>query len=318
MESNAASPRNSNPRRSVGTRWVGVVLWVIAVVVMLTAAIYQRRTGPTYPFRGELAMAGDTATFALIRSEETVRDARVEVPVPAGVEADGTVLFRRYPTADSMTAVPMTRRADTLVAPLPAQPAAGKLEYRVVVQTPDDTVRIPGDYVTGMTGEGAESETVIIRFKGPVPAGVLLPHVLLMFFAILIGVRAGLAGAVGRPDYRRYAWMGLGLMTVGGMILGPTVQKFAFGKFWTGWPHGYDLTDNKTLILWLVWVTACAVLGLRRQGERRERAGRGVVVVATLLMLAVYLVPHSLRGSELDYGRLEEGADPAEAIETGE
>jgi hypothetical protein len=34
-------------------------------------------------------------------------------------------------------------------------------------------------------------------------------------------------------------------------------------------------------------------------------------------MLAVYLVPHSMRGSELDYSQLEEGVDPAEAIETG-
>ena len=293
-------------------RWVGVALWTAAVVVMLSAAAYQRTTGPTYPFRGDLALAGDTAAFELIRSEETVRDARVVVPVPPAAEVDGTLIFRRFPTADPFTAVPMERTGDTLVGVLPAQPAAGKLEYRVEAHAAGDTVRIPGDYVDEDGGE-----TVIIRFKDPVPAGVLIPHVLFMFFAILVGVRSGLAAAIGRTDYRRYAWTALGLMTVGGMILGPIVQKHAFGKYWTGWPNGYDLTDNKTLIMWLVWVAACAVLGLARKARARERAARGVVAIATLVMLSVYLVPHSLRGSELDYSRLDQGAEPAEAIETG-
>jgi hypothetical protein len=101
------------------------------------------------------------------------------------------------------------------------------------------------------------------------------------------------------------------------MILGPIVQKYAFGAFWTGFPLGYDLTDNKTLLMWLVWVGACGALGLRGAGTRRERAGRAAVVLATILMLAVYLVPHSLRGSQLDYERLEQGVDPADAIRTG-
>jgi hypothetical protein len=294
-------------------RWLGALLWTIAVVVMLSAAVYQRTTGPTYPFRGDVVVAGDTAAFELIRSEETVRDARVRVPVPPGTDAAGTLRYRRYPTDDPFTAVPMQRAGDTLVAALPAQPAAGKLEYRVTLRAAGDTVAIPGRHQEA-TGE---EETVVIRFKDPVPAGVLIPHVLFMFFAILVGVRSGLAAALGRADFRRYAWVALGLMSVGGMVLGPIVQKHAFGKFWTGWPHGYDLTDNKTLIMWLVWVVACAVLGLARQTEVRERIGRGVVVVATLVMLAVYLVPHSMRGSELDYSQLEEGVDPAEAIETG-
>ncbi len=299
------------PRSRMQSRRMGVLLWVIAVVVMLSAAIYQRRTGPTYPFRGDLVVAGDTTSFRLIRSEETVRDAVVEVPVPAGEDVAGSLYWRRYPTDDPFTAVPMQRSGDTLTAPLPAQPAAGKLEYRIELNEPDGVVvRIPGDY-------SADEATIIIRFKDPVPLGVLIPHVLFMFFAILVGVRSGLAAGVGRTDYRRYAWVALGLMSIGGMILGPIVQKHAFGAYWTGWPHGYDLTDNKTLIMWLVWVIACAVLGLARKSEVREKAGRAVVVVATLVMLAVYLVPHSFRGSELDYSQIDQGVDPGAAIETG-
>ena len=81
------------------------------------------------------------------------------------------------------------------------------------------------------------------------------------------------------------------------------VQKHAFGAYWTGWPFAYDLTDNKTLIMWIVWVAAAAVLWKRP--APRDRAGRMAIVAAAGIMLAVYLIPHSLRGSELDYSALE-------------
>ena len=38
-------------------RWVGVTLWVLAVLLMLSAAAYQRLTGPTYRLRGEYEAA---------------------------------------------------------------------------------------------------------------------------------------------------------------------------------------------------------------------------------------------------------------------
>lgn len=69
--------------------------------------------------------------------------------------------------------------------------------------------------------------------------------------------------------------------------------------------------------MWLGWLVVCAALGARRQRRRRERVGRAVVAAATPVMLVVYLVPRSFRGSELDYDQLDKGADPAEAIQTG-
>jgi hypothetical protein len=34
-------------------------------------------------------------------------------------------------------------------------------------------------------------------------------------------------------------------------------------------------------------------------------------------MIGVYLIPHSLRGSQLDYGRVEAGAKAKDAVTTG-
>ena len=115
---------------------------------------------------------------------------------------------------------------------------------------------------------------------------------------------------------RKLAWVTLGLMTVGGLILGPIVQKYAFGAFWTGVPFGWDLTDNKTLIMWLVWAAVCGFFVWKRaKSVRTERIG---VILAAVVMVVVYLIPHSLRGSELDFDALDEGAPASEAVRTGQ
>jgi hypothetical protein len=280
------------------------LLWLAAVAVMLAAASYQRRTGPTYPLRGAVEVGGEAVEYELVRSGTSTGDARVEIAVP-GEETTGVLAWRRYPVDEAYRAVPLERVDGVLTAALPRQPPAGKLEYHLELDGPGGPVRVPAE------------DDPVIRFKDPVPLAALIPHVLLMFFAILVGVRAGLGAALGREDPRRWAWTALGLMTIGGMILGPIVQKFAFGAFWTGIPFGYDLTDNKTLLMWLVWLLACAALGARASGPSRERVGRAAVVLAAVVMLGVYLVPHSFRGSELDYEQLDEGRDPADAIRTG-
>ena len=42
-----------------------------------------------------------------------------------------------------------------------------------------------------------------------------------------------------------------------------------------------------------------------------------MVLAAGLVMTVVYLIPHSLRGSELDHEKLDQGVPASEAIGTG-
>jgi hypothetical protein len=284
-------------------RWVGAVLWTVAVVLMLSSAVYQRLTGPTHPLRGEFAAAGESCRYRLPRSGVTTEGTRVAIPNP-GQEVSGGLIYRRYPTSEEFTTVPRAVEDGEPAARLPVQPAAGKLEYYVVLDTPEGGRWIPG-----------RDETVVMRYRAPVPAAVLIPHVLFMFIAVLVGIRAGLAALFDPPGMRRLAWITLGTMTIGGLILGPIVQEYAFGAFWTGFPFGYDLTDNKTLIMWLVWVFACGALVWK--ATRNQPLARVAVLLATVVTLAVYLIPHSLRGSELDYSQVDQGVDQSEAVETG-
>ena len=76
------------------------------------------------------------------------------------------------------------------------------------------------------------------------------------------------------------------------------VQKFAFDAYWTGIPFGTDLTDNKTLIAFIGWLVALyAVIKLKKP--------KVWIVVAFIVMILTYLVPHSVLGSELDYNKLD-------------
>jgi hypothetical protein len=278
-----------------------IALWLAALVLMVSAAAWQRTTGPTYPRSGTTALAGQQVRWRLARTATSGEPFLVSVAAPEGVA--GRVRYRRYPTSEPFSEVELKREGATLAALLPTQPPAGKLEYALSLDTAGRETAIPAD------------GPVVMRFKGDVPAGVLVPHVVAMFFGMLIGLRAALAAAFCRPEARRYAWLTVVLIGIGGLLLGPIVQKHAFGAYWTGWPFGTDLTDDKTLAMWLAWVVAVLALSLRR--EPADRVARAVVAVAAAVMLVVYLVPHSLRGSQLDYGKIQSGTAAPEAVTTG-
>ena len=271
---------------------------------MGAAVVYQRRTGPTHPLRGSVTIQDRTVEYRLIRSEETLREARVALPDP-GIPA--TLLWRRFPTQEAWTRqamVPETRAGQTERAGyLPKQPPAGKVEYSVELGAADAIQRIPA------------RDPIVLRYKGPVSTPLLVAHVTMMFLAVLIGLRTGLGALFGATAPRRLIWITLGCLTLGGLILGPFVQKATFGHYWTGFPWGYDLTDNKTLLMWLAWVLAALVAGVRIHA--REQWSRAAVLGAALAMTVVYLIPHSMRGSQLDYSKVKSGADARDAVGTG-
>ncbi|HQU73586.1 MAG: hypothetical protein KDI06_02715 [Calditrichaeota bacterium] len=283
------------------------LLWTVSILLMFAAVVYQRTTGPTYPVRGDLTIGDTVHPFRLLRSQETTSPARVTLPPAAARDGEMPILhFRRYKTADSLTAIPFVRESEGLAAYLPVQPPAGKVAYFISLPPGVHPSRIPA------VGE----EDIVLRYKDPVPAALLIPHVLMMFLAILFGIRAGLSALAAPKGIKKFTLLALLGMTLGGMILGPFVQKFAFGEYWTGFPFGGDLTDNKTLIMWLAWVIA-ALFAVRARSLKTPLT-RAVVVVAALVMLAVYLIPHSMRGSELNYQQVDSGVDPGAAIGTGD
>jgi hypothetical protein len=138
---------------------------------------------------------------------------------------------------------------------------------------------------------------------------VLLPHVVMMFRC---------CSACGRP----------------GAVLTTAATLSCRRPCVSRWRHGagadraeicvansdnalrYDLTDKGAG--WVGWLLSAAAAG--RAGFRASWA-RALVIMSTLVMLSICLIPHSLRGSQLDYEKLtscSNGHRPGKAIGTSD
>ena len=282
------------------TRSISIVLWIAAFVLTVVLAVFQRMTGPSYPLRGSfVAPAGEEQSFRLPRTHGGPGGLEVGVELPGSIPG-GTLEWRRYPTNGPWQSLTLADDGHgTWSADIPHQPPAGKVEYRLSLAAGGRAITVP------------EGDPVVARFRADVPAWVLIPHILAMFGSMLVATRTLLE--VFRPSTsppRALVLTAMGLLVVGGLFLGPVVQKFAFDAYWTGWPNGADLTDNKTLIAVIAWLPA-TILALNRKKLRMA------VVVGWIVMMGVFLIPHSLRGSEMDWseGEIKTGGG-AVAVDT--
>jgi hypothetical protein len=263
------------------------LLWIITVIITLGSVVYQRMTGPTHPASGSIEINGQEISYRLLRSHETTDDACMEIYAP-DKDISGEVEFCRYKSYDSWSVEPAVRDSDNLVITIPKQPSAGKVMYRVTLyDASGNSYPLTEDYV-------------IIRFKGAVPLFVLIPHVLFMFVGMLLSTRTGLEGIANGSNLYKLNLITLISLGLGGLIFGPIVQKYAFCAFWTGWPFGNDLTDNKTLVAIVFWVVSFF------KAKTRGRGMHAWAIIASVVTLLIYLIPHSTLGSELDYTQMED------------
>lgn len=261
-----------------------ILLWIVAIILTLGLVLYQRSTGPTYPVRGEVTIDGEIIKYKLIRTFGGDQDALVEINTE-NKDITGSITLKRFKSFDEWTTNDMLKKDGKLVGVIPNQPPAGKIEYII-------TMHYEGkDFVL-------TDDPVIIRFKGVVPLAVLSPHIFFMFISMLFALRVGLELFFRRVDTKYFTGVVLITLFFGGLILGPIVQKYAFDAYWTGWPFGHDLTDNKTLFVFIFWVIAWFVL-------RKKPQNRVWPLIAVLAMILVYSIPHSVLGSEIDHTKTE-------------
>ncbi|MCW8806238.1 MAG: ABC transporter permease, partial [Ignavibacteriaceae bacterium] len=249
-------------------------------------AVYQRVTGPTYPVSGEVMIDANQIDYKLARSHGGEGDHQIEIEVKDQA-ACAELVWKRYKTNDEWTSVKMIRQGNKLIASLPHQPPAGKLLYHITFQKNDEVVTIP------------EGGGVVIRFKGDVPVYFLIPHIIFIFGAMLLSTRTGLEYFNKGKKFKPLTILTFIFMIIGGFILGPIIQYYAFGAFWTGFPFGHDLTDNKILIGFIGWLIALIAI-YRFKNPKRW------IVFASILMFIIFLIPHSVLGSEIDYNKLDE------------
>ncbi|MBW7887306.1 MAG: hypothetical protein H3C35_02970 [Bacteroidetes bacterium] len=258
-----------------------VLLWIIAFVITIASAVYQRMTGPTYPLKITTTLDERELSFSLDRTHGGEGNHVVTI-FTNDEKISGILEWKRLGIDEPFTKETMNYNNGKLTAELPHQPPAGKLEYQVTLTD----------------GSSSVTNGTIIRFKGEVPAAILLVHILCMFTGMLFATRAGLEIFNPQPQYKKFTNITFALLTIGGMILGPVVLYYAFGDIWTGWPVGTDITDNKTLIAFIVWLTAMAAV-------RKSKNPKVWILSAAVVTLIVFLIPHSLWGTELNYQTMQ-------------
>jgi len=264
------------------------LIWIFAVIITLAASYYQRKTGPTYPLDFKTEIQGETYAFELTRSASLGDGCIIELPAVDGI-SDAKVVFKKHPGNFEFDTIVMVESDDQWIASLPIQPPAGKLQYHVLIYNEDNLLL------------STEEEPAIVRFKGNVPAWALIPHVIAMFLAMLLSSVALLMAIFNIGNIKRIVIWTFASLAIGGFIFGPIVQYFAFEQAWTGFPVGYDLTDNKTLIAGVFWLAAM-LLNLKQ-------TRRWIVILAGIVLLGIFTIPHSARGSEYNY--------EVDTIETG-
>lgn len=264
-----------------------LLFWVLAIVITLTAVVFQRKTGPTNPKSVSFEFDSVLCDTKLPRSLEIQsKTSNLEFEID-GIAKDVNVnlIYKRYPSSDGFSSVKALQSADLFTVTLPSQPPAGKIAYYVQISDGINTMELFKD------------SPVILRFKDSVPIGVLIPHILFMFLAMLFANYSGIIAFTKSVKIRKYVWLTFIFLVLGGLVFGPVVQKFAFGQYWTGWPLGGDLTDNKTLSLVIFWVAALLLT--------RKKPRKYLVIIAAILTLIVYSIPHSTLGSEYNYSKNE-------------
>lgn len=262
------------------------IIWILSIVITLSSVIYQRLTGPTHPVSGSVEIDEEDIEYKLLRTFDTVADAVMTIEA-SNQSVTGEISWKRFKSHDTLLTEPLQRSGDSLIVTIPKQPMAGKVIYQVAI-IDESGVK-----------HNLTEEPITIRFKGPVPLYVLIFHVIFMFGGMLLATRTGLEAV-----FRRDNIYGLTILTsisilIGGIILGPIVQKFAFDAYWTGWPFGHDLTDNKTVVAWAFWLIALWRL-------RKNKDERAWVIVASIVTLIIFIIPHSVLGSEIDYTKIEQ------------
>lgn len=259
---------------------IGLCVWVVSILITLGIAVYQRLTGPTHAVKNKIEISGEQVSYTLPRSSDSKGDEIIKITTHSQ-QISGKLKYKRYKSNDEWTFTDMIRTGNELSVNIPHQPPAGKVIYQLTISSESKTYDL-------------YKEPVIIRFRGSVPAWVLVPHILLMFLAMLFSVRTGFEAVLKRKKTYIFTIITMLLFLIGGFVLGPMVQKYAFGAFWTGFPFGHDLTDNKVILSLIFWVIA--FFKLKKNKENTKWA-----VIAACVFLVIYLIPHSMLGSELKY-----------------
>ncbi|MCX6253071.1 MAG: hypothetical protein NTV31_01180, partial [Bacteroidia bacterium] len=108
------------------------ILWSLALVITLSAAIYQRHTGPTYPKELDVTLNNRLYDLKLVRSLGLDEKPEVKLNIN-DTTVKAKLFFKRFKSDEEYQVADFKFREEPkkegIFAGIPQQPAAGKLQY---------------------------------------------------------------------------------------------------------------------------------------------------------------------------------------------
>jgi hypothetical protein len=179
---------------------------------------------------------------------------------------------------------------------IPTQARGTSVEYYVEARAGSDlVVRVPNEL---------ESPGFVFYFKGTPGRALLASHITMIFLSLLVFGIVGYLSFKALKDRRRLvhipriAFLGAILFFVAAFPLGMIVGYQTYGKLWTGFPLGTDVTDDTSLAIVLYW--AAAAFFYRGSTFKKDPHGDllsirtlpYVYMVGVILTVALLLIPH--------------------------
>ena len=271
-----------------------IIIGIVLTLVLLLAA-WQLST------RGPVDMVAEGAGLKIVHRTVTEQVGPGQPRLTVRVEpAESLAVVVRWVSATSggIEERGMIRAArDIYECSLPDLGRGARIRYWVIATSArGGEVRLPKN------ADGA----VLLKFKGNASDAVLGAHVACMFGAFFFMVMSlfGAIGIIRGPEdktrtVRSAQWV-LILSFIGGCPLGFLLNYQTFGVIWEGYPFGYDVTDNKTQILFVFWLVSLLLVwgSFTGTGEHRDRLGRKAfawaILVSFFVSLALFILPHSV------------------------
>lgn len=276
---------------------IGKIL--VAVVLTILLLLIARQLSTRHPED----LVSEANGVRLEHRSITEQIDKKEVKITAMLQASESIIpVLHYRTATNLPyqEVTLARSGRSVSGIIPAGRRGDRAYYFLSVEDSAGTMlaTLPAD----------SSKPLLIKFKGKVASWVLTAHIVAMFGSIFFVLLAGMGAVdllrgVGKLKVVvRNSVMALNLIFIGGFPLGIVVAYQTFGVGWDGVPFGWNITDNKTLIIFLFWLATVLVgferlsraPGQRLQSAPSPRSFALLVIVSVFVTLAVYLVPHSL------------------------
>ena len=254
------------------------LLWILALLITCSAAYYQRISSPTYPSLVVIPVEMQKYPVTFIHSHTGKSDCPIILQI-GDIAVKGELSYRKYPSQSEMTKLEMKREGDKLVASIPNQSSGVKIEYQVELSK------------NGAQLKYSSLKPTILLFEGEIPKFPFFMNLAVLGLAMLLSSWTGLLALFGFGSSRFFSMLTFIGFVVGGFVIAPIVHKYAVNDWWTGFPIGYSLNNNKFFLASLVWLVVVVTI--------QRKYNKIISVMAAILTLVIFLIPSTFVENEV-------------------